>query len=123
MILFWQGRGWWVTWIALLAMVVPMVVAGQVDGPAVDRGVALAMGLAALVTFGLGLVFGRDRAARDSFLGFPLQVWAAPMLLFAVLLGTGTITTAEEPPATRSFGPAIGGGPKEPTGGQALPDR
>jgi drug/metabolite transporter (DMT)-like permease len=122
MVLFWRGRGWWVTWIALLAMVAPMIVAGEIDGPAVDRGVALAMGLAAAATFGLGVLFGRDRTAEDTFLGLPLQVWAVPMLVFALLLGIGTITTAEEPPAGRSAGPPPGGGPKSP-GGQALPER
>jgi hypothetical protein len=104
--MFWRGRGWWVTWLALLAMVLPMIVLRQVDGPEVDRGVALTMGLAALATLLLGLRWNRGAApvepARHSFWGLPLQLWAAPMLLFAVLLGTGTITTAEEPRADRS---------------------
>ena len=110
MYIVWQGRGWWVTWIALLAMVLPMIILRQVDGPEIDRGVALTMGLAALATFGLGLRWNRGglpgEPARHSFWGVPLQIWAAPMLLFAVLLGTGTITTAEEPRAPRSANPA-----------------
>lgn len=119
MLMFWQGRGWWVTWIALAAMVVPMLVAREVDGPAVDRGVALSMTLAAVATVALGLRLNRGgppgQPAAHSFWGLPLQYWAVPMLVLAVLLGTGTITTAEEPgprgggvaPLTRG-----GGGPK-----------
>lgn len=102
MLVVWRGRGWWVTWMALLAMVLPMVVLRQVDGPEIDRGVALTMGLAALATFWLGLRWNRgvtfDAAAQDhSLWGIPLQLWALPMILFAILLGTGVITTAETP--------------------------
>ncbi len=101
MFLFWSGRGWWVTWLILLGMVLPMLVLRQVDGPEVDRGVGLAMGLSAAVTFVLGRRWNRRRApgepAPHSFWGLPLHLWAVPMLIFAVLLGTGTITTAEEP--------------------------
>ncbi len=114
MLMFWQGRGWWVTWIALLAMVLPMLLVRQIDGPAVDDGVSTAMGLAAVLTYVLGRRFNwRDAAAGQpaahSFWGLPMQYWAVPMLVFAVLLGTGTITTAEEP---RPRPPVAGGGPK-----------
>lgn len=98
----WRGRGWWVTWMALLGMVLPMIVLRQIDGPEIDRGVALTMGLTALATFGLGLRWNRgvtfDAAAQEhSFYGIPLQLWALPMILFAILLATGVITTAETP--------------------------
>ena len=116
--IFWRGSGHWAIWLAALAMFLPLILLRQVDGPEVDRGVALAMGLAALVTLWLGLRWNRGGApgepARHSFWGVPLQIWAAPMLLFAVLLGTGTITTVEEPRASRSAKrvPALDGGPK-----------
>jgi len=102
--LFWRGRGWWVTWIVALALFAPMLLLQQVDGPAVDRGVALSTALAALAVAGLGLRMnrggGRGEPARHSFWGVPLQFWALPLLLFSALLATGTITTAEEPPPT-----------------------
>ena len=117
MLIFWQGRGWWVTWIARAAMVVPLLVAREVDGPAVDRGVTLSMALAAALTVWLGLRLNRGgapgRPAAHSFWGLPLQYWAVPMLVLAVLLGTGTITTAEEPrPRGAAVAPMSGGGPK-----------
>ncbi len=102
MLIVWCGRGWWITWMTALAMFLPMIVLRQIDGPEVDRGVALTMGLTALATVWLGLRWNRgvtfDAAARDhSFYGIPMQLWALPMILFAVLLGTGVITTAETP--------------------------
>jgi len=113
MLIFWRGRGWWITWIALLAMVLPMILLRQIDGPAIDRGVSLSMGLAAIATLLLGLRFNRGgqrgAPAEHSFWGLPMQVWAAPMLVFAVLLGTGTITTAEEPRTPGAHAPPSGG--------------
>ncbi|MCR0984445.1 hypothetical protein [Roseomonas populi] len=101
MILFWNGRGYWVVFLAALAMFLPLIVLRQVDGPEVDRGVALTMGLAGIATLLLGLRLNQGGPTRHSFWGIPMQVWAAPMLLFAVLLATGTITTAEEPGGER----------------------
>ncbi|WP_102958066.1 hypothetical protein [Mangrovicella endophytica] len=105
MLIAWSGRGWWVTWITALAMFLPMIVLRQVDGPEIDRGVAIAMTIAAITTIVLGLRFNRggtfDTSARaHSLWGIPMQLWAVPMALFAILLGTGTITTAEEPSPT-----------------------
>ena len=110
MILFWNGRGHWVIFIGAAAMFLPLIVLRQVDGPEVDRGVAITMGLAAAATLWLGLRWNRGGPTRHSLWGIPVQVWAAPMLLFSVLLGTGTITTAEEPrgggrPAVSAEGP------------------
>ena len=113
MLVVWQGRGWWVTWLVALGMFLPMIVLRQVDGPEVDRGVAIAMGLLAAVTFWLGLRWNRGSApARHSLWGVPMQIWAAPMLLFAVLLGTGVITTAEEPRPARAARSTTDGGLK-----------
>ena len=104
MLIFWEGRGWWITWIAALAMFGPIVALRQVDGPEIDRAVAVTMAVAGTVTLVLGVLWNRN-GARHSFWGLPMPVWAAPMLLFAALLGTGTITTAEEaPPARRETG-------------------
>lgn len=102
MYMFWRGRGYWVVFLAAAAMFLPLIVLRQVDGPEVDRGVCLTMSLAALAALGLGLLWNRGRTfvpqARDhSFWGVPVQLWALPMALFAILLGTGAITTAEEP--------------------------
>jgi len=102
----WHGRGWWVTWITALAMFLPMIVVRHIDGPEVDMGVSIAMLLAAVFTAGLGLYWNRgvtfDASAQEhSLFGIPMQLWALPMLLFAILLGTGTITTAEPPRAPR----------------------
>lgn len=102
MLVIWHGRGWWITWIALLAMVLPMIVLRQIDGPEIDRGVSITMGLAAAATFLLGLRWNRGttfnaEAREHSLMGIPMQLWALPMILFAILLGTGVITTAETP--------------------------
>lgn len=107
MFIFWEGRGWWFTWLLALGMFLPIIVLRQIDGPEVDRGVGLAVGLAAIVVFWLGLRWNRGgrpgERAQHSFWGLPLQYWAIPMLIFAVLLGTRVITTEEAPrqPATR----------------------
>lgn len=111
MFIVWRGHGWWVTWIALLAMVVPMAVVRRIDGPEVDQGVSLAMAVAAAATLLIGLRLNRGRGpAAHSFWGLPFQFWAVPMLVFSVLLGSGTITTAEAPrpapPADLSKPPA-----------------
>ncbi|KQU05781.1 hypothetical protein ASG60_03840 [Methylobacterium sp. Leaf469] len=108
MIVFWTGRGYWVVFFVALAMFLPLIVLRQVDGPEVDRAVCLTMSLAALAVLGLGLRWNRGTtfgpAGRDhAFWGLPMQVWAVPMLVFAALLGTGTITTAEAPRARSSF--------------------
>lgn len=102
MLVVWRGRGWWVTWITLIAMVLPMIVQWRIDGPEIDRGVSITMGLAALATVWLGIRWNRgvtfDAAAQDhSFCGIPMQLWALPMILFAILLATSVITTAETP--------------------------
>ncbi|GJE55211.1 MULTISPECIES: hypothetical protein [Methylobacterium] len=102
MYVFWHGRGYWVIFLAAAAMFLPLIVLRQVDGPEVDRGVCLTMGLAAITALGLGLRWNRGEtfgpAARDhAFFGIPMQLWALPMALFAILLGTGTITTEEAP--------------------------
>lgn len=102
MYMFWNGRGFWVVMIIAIAMFLPIIVLRQVDGPEIDRGVCLTMGLAAAAAFVLGLIWNRGvtfgPAAREhSFFGVPVQLWALPMALFAALLGMGVITTAEEP--------------------------
>ena len=102
MVVFWHGRGYWVIFLAAAAMFLPLIVLRQIDGPEVDRGVALVMTGAAIAVVGLGLRWNRGAtfgpAARDHALwGVPMQLWALPMALFALLLGTGVITTAEEP--------------------------
>jgi hypothetical protein len=111
-IFFWKGRGWWVTWLLALGMFLPMILLRQVDGPEVDQGVGLAVGLAALLTGWLGLRWNRGgqpgTPAQHSFYGVPLQFWAVPMLVFAILLGTHVITTAEEAPQPRAAAP-VGG--------------
>lgn len=109
MIVVWRGRGWWITWIVLFAMVLPMLVLRQIDGPAIDRGVTITMGVAALATTLLGLRFNRGltfspSAQEHSLWGVPMQLWAVPMALFALALGSGLITTAEDPRSTRSGG-------------------
>ena len=102
MVVFWQGRGYWVVFFAAAAMFLPLIILRQIDGPEVDRAVCLTMSLAALAVLGLGLRWNHGTtfgpAVRDhAFMGLPMQVWALPMTVFAVLLGTGTITTAETP--------------------------
>ena len=111
MVVFWSGRGYWVIFLTAAAMFLPLIVLRQVDGPEVDQAVALTMGLAALAVFGLGLRWNKGTtfgpAGRDHTLwGLPMQAWAVPMVVFAVLLGTGTITTAEPP---RQASPDSGG--------------
>ena len=108
MIVFWNGRGYWVVLLVAAAMFLPLIVLRQVDGPEVDRAVGLTMSLAALAVLGLGWRWNHGTtfgpAGRDhAFWGLPMQVWAVPMIVFAVLLGTGTITTAEAPRARPSF--------------------
>jgi len=116
MIIFWQGRGFWVPIITAAAMFLPIVVLRQVDGPEVDRGVCLTFAVAAALTVWLGLRWNRGRAPGQpvghSFWGVPVQLWALPMILFSVLLGTGTITTAEESPRPRGAPALVGGGTK-----------
>ncbi|KQP04866.1 hypothetical protein ASF28_18725 [Methylobacterium sp. Leaf99] len=115
MIVFWNGRGCWVAFLAAAAMLLPLIVLRQVDGPEVDRAVCLTMSLAALAVLVLGLRWNHGTtfgpAGRDhAFWGLPMQVWAVPMLVFAVLLGTGTITTAEAPrarPSIQDFGERV----------------
>ena len=96
---FWRGRGYWAVFLVTAAMFLPMIVLRQVDGPAVDRGVAAAMALAAAAVAWLGYRWNQTQSpglpAEHSFWGLPMQYWALPMLVFALLLGTGTITTAE----------------------------
>lgn len=102
MLIVWRGRGYWIVFLAAVAMFLPIVLLRQIDGPEVDRGVAVTMGLSAVAALGLGLrwnqgtTFGPS-AQEHSFMGIPMQLWALPMALFAILLGTGVITTAEEP--------------------------
>lgn len=102
MLVVWRGRGYWIIFLAAVAMFLPIVLLRQIDGPEVDRGVAVTMGLAAVAALGLGLHWNRGTtfapsARAHSFMGIPMQLWALPMALFALLLGTGVITTAEEP--------------------------
>ena len=110
MLAVWHGRGYWVVFAVTMAAFLPMVVLRRIDGPEIDRGVAIATGLAALATMGLGLRWNRgvtfDASAQDhSLWGIPMQLWALPMALFAILLGTGAITTAEEPRRGRTAPP------------------
>ncbi|MDB5415518.1 MAG: hypothetical protein JWR10_3853 [Rubritepida sp.] len=111
---FWMGRGWVAPCLLALGMFAPMIVLRQIDGPEVDVGVGLSVGLVAVVIFCLGLRWNRTRTpgepARHSFFGLPLQYWAVPMLIFAGLLGTHVITTAEEP--RRPPAPVHSGGQK-----------
>lgn len=115
MYIFWQGRGYWVIFLAALAMFAPLIGLRQVDGPEVDRWVAITMSLAAAAAIGLGLFWNRGKtfsteARAHSFWGVPVQLWALPMILFAAALGTGLITTAEEPrPRPRVEGAPNGG--------------
>lgn len=102
MIISWQGRGYWVIFLVAVAMFLPLVILRQIDGPEVDRAVCLTMILAAIAVLGLGLRWNRGAtfgpaARNNAFFGIPMQLWALPMILFAILLGTGTITTAETP--------------------------
>jgi hypothetical protein len=116
MYVFWHGRGYWVVCLAALGMFLPMIVLRQVDGPDADQDVALALGLIAVVIFVLGLRWNRGGAqgapARHSFWGLPMQIWASPMLLFALLLGTRLITSAEEPRPARGAISTPDGRPK-----------
>jgi hypothetical protein len=104
---FWRGKGYWVIFILAAAMFAPMIGLRQIDGPEIDYGVGIAMGLAAIVTFIAGYRLNRrtpkGEPAGHSFWGLPFQYWAVPMLIFGGLLGTRTITTEEtprSPPAT-----------------------
>ena len=102
MVVVWHGRGYWVIFLAALAMFLPIILLRQVDGPEVDRGVAVAMGVAAIATLWLGVRWNAgatfSAAARNhSLFGIPVQLWALPMVLFATALGSGIITTAEGP--------------------------
>lgn len=114
--LIWRGRGYWVIFLAVAAMFLPLIVLRQVEGPAVDRGVGIAMGLAGAATLWFGLRWNRERApgapAEHSLWGLPVQVWALPMLVFALLLGTRTITTEEAPRPSRTLAAPLEGGPK-----------
>lgn len=102
MVVVWHGRGYWVVFLVAMAMFLPIILLRQIDGPEVDRGVACAMMVAALATLCLGVRWNAgatfSAAAREhSLFGIPVQIWALPMALFAVTLGTGVITTAEAP--------------------------
>ena len=114
--LVWRGRGYWVILLAAAAVLLPMIIVRQVEGPAADRAIGIAMGLAGAATLWLGLRWNRARApgapAEHSFWGVPVQVWALPMLVFALLLGTRTITTGEAPRPSRSTEAPLDGGPK-----------
>ncbi|HEY4202586.1 MAG TPA: hypothetical protein VGM83_18705 [Devosiaceae bacterium] len=100
----WQGKGFWVPIIVAIALFAPILALRQIDGPAIDHGVGITMGLAAIITFIMG--FGLNRSgpkgqpAAHSFCRVPFQYWAVPMLVFAILLGTRIITTEEAPPET-----------------------
>nr|WP_314261769.1 hypothetical protein [uncultured Devosia sp.] len=100
--LAWRGRGFWIPILVALGMFTPIIVLRQIDGPAIDYGVGITMGIAALITaisgFWLNRLTPKDEPALHSFWRVPFQYWALPMLVFAVLLGTRTITTAESPP-------------------------
>jgi hypothetical protein len=114
MLVVWRGRGAWVIWLVAIAAFLPMIVLRQIDGPEVDRGVAITMGLAALGILGLGLRWNRgatfDASAQEhSLWNIPMQLWALPVALFAVLLATGVITTAEEPRPARPAARVVGG--------------
>ena len=102
MYVIWTGRAHWVFFLTAIAMFLPLILLRKIDGPEVDRAVAITMGLAALTVGILGLrwnqgVTFRPEARRHAVWGIPMQLWALPMALFAILLATGTITTAEEP--------------------------
>lgn len=98
----WQGKGAWIPIIVAIACFTPILVLRQIDGPAVDHGVGITMGLAAIITFILGLRLNsglpKGEPAPHAFCSVPFQYWAVPMLVFAILLGTRTITTEEPPP-------------------------
>ncbi|UDL94004.1 hypothetical protein LGH83_15815 [Lichenihabitans sp. PAMC28606] len=103
MLVVWRGRGCWVIFLIALAAFLPIIVLWKVDGPEIDRGVAITMGLAAVMIAALGLRWNRGvtfhaSAQAHSFWGIPMQLWALPTALFAILLGTGVITTAEASP-------------------------
>jgi drug/metabolite transporter (DMT)-like permease len=101
MMMFWGGRGIWLPIMVAVAMFLPIIVLRQVDGPEIDHGVGITMAIAAVIVFALGWRWNeatpRGERAHHSFMGLPLQYWAVPMLIFAVLLGTRTITTEETP--------------------------
>ena len=110
MFVIWHGRGYWVIFAAAIAAFLPIIVLRQIDGPEIDRGVAITMALAALATAWLGLLWNRGvtfspAAQEHSLWGIPMQLWALPMALFALALGTGLITTAEEPRSRRPSAP------------------
>ena len=99
MLLFFAGRGPWVPIIGFAAMVLPIIAFRQIDGEPIDNGVAVTMTIAAIVTFVLGRRWNRATPAGSpalhSFMGLPFQYWAVPMVIFALLLGTGVLNTAE----------------------------
>jgi hypothetical protein len=111
MLVIWNGRGAWVIWLVAIAAFLPLILLRQIEGPEVDRAVAITMGLAAVGILALGLRWNRgatfDVSARaNSLWGIPMQLWALPVALFAILLGTGVITTAEDPPVRQPAAPA-----------------
>lgn len=117
---FWRGRGFLVPMLIALAMFAPMIALRQIDGPDIDHGVGLTMGVMAVVTFILGWRFNREtpkgEAAWHSFMRLPLHYWAVPMLIFAVLLGTRTITTEEGGPRQTGQYPLEKVAPAPPAG-------
>lgn len=102
MTVWWEGKGYWVIFLVALAMLAPMIILQQVDGPAIDYGVATAMTIAAVIILILGFWLNRQtlkgHRSAHAFFFIPVQYWAVPMLIFAALLGTRTITTEESPP-------------------------
>lgn len=103
MMLAWRGRGFWIPLLIAMAMFTPIILLRQVDGPAIDYGVGITMGIAAVITaitgFWLNRLTPKGEPALHSFCRVPFQYWAVPMLIFALLLGTRTITTEEGPQA------------------------
>ncbi|WP_458094462.1 hypothetical protein [Roseomonas sp. WA12] len=78
-----------------------MIVLHQMDGPEVDRGIAVTLGVATVAVLILGLRWNRSGApgkpARPYRQGLPMQIRAAPPPF-----GKGPISTAEEPRQPRS---------------------
>jgi hypothetical protein len=114
MLIVWRGRGYWVIFAIAIAAFMPLIVLRQIEGPEIDRAVAITMGLAGLAVGGLGLRWNRGVtfspvAQENSLWGIPMQLWALPILLFALALGTGLITTAEEPRSNLSAAPITTG--------------
>ena len=120
LLIYLRGRGFLVPFLIAFAMFAPMIALRQIDGPEIDHGVGLTMGVMAVIVFILGWRFNREtpkgERAWHSFMFVPMHYWAVPMLIFAVLLGTRTITTEESGPRQTGQYPLEKVAPEPPTG-------